>query len=66
MIYVGLAQGYCVAKNNKYAGWARPSSDGWVWEWDQSLIPKVRKAVNMINNKQSFKLLELPLQIRKR
>jgi hypothetical protein len=61
-VYLGLAQAYYLSAGGE-AGVGRPGSDGWVWEADPDLAPRIAEVVEILQNKRSPKFVSLPVRI---
>jgi len=62
VIYLGLAQGYCVSTDNRQAGIGRPGINGWQWEWRCELAGKIRKSIEYNNHSQIADFVHLPVK----
>ncbi|MCK5242584.1 DUF3450 family protein [bacterium] len=63
VIYLGLAQGYCVSVDNRQAGIGRPGINGWQWEWRSDLAVKVRKCIAYHEHRQIADFVLLPVKV---
>ena len=63
VIYLGLAQGFAVSKDNLKAGIGRPAKEGWIWDWRDNLAPEIRKAMDYYNHEKIADFVHLPLKI---
>jgi hypothetical protein len=61
-VYLGLGQAYYLSAGQE-AGIGRPSPDGWVWEPDPALAPRIREIVDILGNKASPKFVSVPVRI---
>lgn len=64
-LYVGLAQAYFLSTNGKMAGSGKPGAQGWVWTEDNSLKPKVKLAIDMLQSKAAADFISFPAQLPK-
>lgn len=65
VIYLGLAQGYCVSIDGRKAGLGRPGKNGWQWEWRSDLAEKVRKCLACHEHRQIADFVLLPIKLEK-
>lgn len=63
VVYVGLGQGYFVNSNGDIGGLGLPSGQGWTWNTDAAIGPKMRELVEVMKKAVAPKLVELPAQI---
>jgi hypothetical protein len=63
VVYVGLGQGYFVNSNGDIGGLGLPSAEGWKWNPDPAIAPKMRELVEVMKKAVAPKLVELPAQI---
>ncbi len=71
VIYLGLAQGYCVSKDGKYAGVGSPTEEGceslpergWKWRWHPKIAGKVREGIKFYKHEKVAEFVNLPLKI---
>jgi len=63
VVYVGLGQGYFVNSNGDIGGLGLPSADGWKWNPDPAIAPKMRELVEGMKKAVAPKLVELPADI---
>lgn len=63
VVYVGLGQGYFVNSNGDIGGLGLPSADGWKWNPDPAIAPKMRELVEVMKKAVAPKLVELPADI---
>ncbi|MBN1587616.1 MAG: DUF3450 family protein [Candidatus Omnitrophica bacterium] len=64
VFYLGTAIAYAVSPGDRWAALGSPSIEGWQWEWDASLAPVLRKAVNMRRSVDEAAFVRLPVQRR--
>ena len=64
VVYLGLAQAFCVSFDERDAGIGKPGVNGWHWQWDDSLVKKINKVIKIVNQKKAVEFLELPLFIK--
>ncbi len=65
-LYYGFAYAYFVDGTGEYAGYGYPSlddSEGWYWEADASLAPKVQNLVAVFDRSQEAVFVDLPAKI---
>jgi hypothetical protein len=63
VIYLGLAQGYCVSSDGKLAGVGVPGKDGWDWRWIPEIAPEVRKGIEFYRHERIADFVHLPVKI---
>ena len=63
VVYVGLGQGYFVNSKGDIGGLGLPSDQGWTWNIDTAIGPKMRELVEVMKKTVAPKLVELPAQI---
>jgi hypothetical protein len=63
VVYVGLAQGYCVSSDGKRAGVGRPAEKGWDWRWIPEIAPEVRKGIEFYRHEKIADFVHLPLKV---
>ncbi len=63
-IYFGLGGAFYIDQANEHAGIGVPGTDGWEWSSDNSLIPSVRKFVDIYRGTQQASYVELPVSIK--
>jgi hypothetical protein len=63
VIYLGLAQGYCVSSDGKLAGIGRPAKEGWVWRWRPAIASEVQKGIEYYKHERIADFVHLPLKV---
>ena len=63
VIYLGLAQGYCVSSDGKVAAVGRPTKDGWDWRWVPEIAPEVREGIEFFRHERIADFVHLPLKV---
>ncbi len=61
VVYIGLARGFAVSGDGRWAAIGTPADDGWTWTPRPELAPHIRKAVNVAGNTAPAALVDLPL-----
>jgi TolA-binding protein len=64
VVYLGLAEAFCVSSDGRNAGFGKPGIDGWKWQWNNSLAKEISKAVRIVKQKKPAEFLSLPLLIK--
>jgi hypothetical protein len=62
-MYVGYAAGYSCNNNGDVAFVGRPSSNGWEWEQDNSIAPKVADSISILKNEKVAAFIEMPVSV---
>ena len=65
VIYLGLAQGYCVSSDGKLAGIGRPTKNGSGWSWHPEIAKEVRRGINFYKHEKIADFVILPLRVAK-
>jgi len=65
VLYIGLAQGYCVSQNSRYAGIGRPELTGWEWEWRPELATRIKQSIELYSREKIAAFITLPLRVQK-
>ena len=60
-LFLGLSAAYAVSADGARAVQGRPGPDGWVWEWDDSLAPAVRRCLDCYRREAPAELVTLPV-----
>jgi hypothetical protein len=63
-LYLGLAQGYFVGEEGRFAGVTMPSEAGWLEEVRPELGARIQRAIAMYRNQQPAAFIPLPFQAR--
>ena len=63
VIYLGLAQAYCVSGDDNFAGAGFPSEDTWSWKWFPDIAQDVRKAVQVYKQEKMAEYIALPFSL---
>jgi hypothetical protein len=63
-IYFGLGAAYYVDQANLHAGIGELGPDGWEWRDDDTLVPLVRKFVNIYRGLEQATYVEVPVSVR--
>ena len=61
--YVGLARGFAVSSDNRWAAVGTPSDKGWVWNTRTDIAREIRKAISIHQHEQEAGILTLPMKI---
>jgi len=61
VVYIGLARGFAVSGDDRWAAVGTPSGSGWKWSARPELATTVRKAVDVAGNTVPAALVDLPL-----
>jgi len=61
VVYIGLARGFAVSGDDRWAAIGTPSDSGWEWSARPELAPAIRKAANVAGNTVPAALVDLPL-----
>ncbi len=64
VLYIGLARAFAVAPGNDWAAIGTPSAGGWQWTPATENAAAIRKAIDVLNRRQTAQLVTLPMQIR--
>jgi hypothetical protein len=62
-LYLGLARGYFVGEEGRFAGVTVPTESGWEVTLRPELGPSIRRAIAMYRNQQPAALVGLPFEI---
>ena len=63
-MYLGLAQGYYVDPNAKYAAVGRPGPGGWEWEPNNAIAKEISRSIAMFEKTETpAEFIELPVSI---
>jgi len=63
-LYLGAAQAWFASADGSYAGFGMPASDGWQWQFDNSVdAEQVLQAIAMAEKKAEARLITLPLHL---
>jgi hypothetical protein len=63
VLYLGLARAFAVSTSNDWAGVGVPTPDGWRWSARPELIPTIRSAIEMAQQRLSADFLYLPFSL---
>ena len=63
ILYLGLAGGFAVSRDNRWAARGTPTIDGWRWEAEPAIAGDVRRAIAVFNHEQEATLVPLPLRV---
>jgi hypothetical protein len=63
-LYLGLAQGYFVGEQGRFAGVTTPSDAGWLEEVRPELGVRIQRAIAMYRNQQPAAFIQMPFQTR--
>jgi hypothetical protein len=63
-LYLGLAQGYFVGEQGRFAGVTTPSEEGWVEVVQPELGARIQRAIAIYRNQQPAAFVPLPFQAR--
>jgi len=66
VLYVGLARGFAVSADSKWAAVGVPCSEGWAWEARPGIAEEVRDAIDVLNRQKSARLVALPMKVSRR
>ena len=61
-LYLGLARGFAVSADNRWAAVGEPGPDGWSWSERPDLAPSARAAIQMVRREEVAGLVPLPLR----
>jgi hypothetical protein len=61
VLYVGLARGFAVSGDDRWAAVGTPANNGWTWSERPELAPTLRRAVCIAGNTAPAALVDLPL-----
>lgn len=61
VLYLGMTRAYFVDASGRHGGFGFPSSEGWIWEEDDSIAPEVRRAIAMKDNEVAPGFVRLPI-----
>ena len=64
VVYLGLGQAYFVNQNNTIAGTGLPGPEGWVWSLNNDLAPKIRKVIDIYENRRPAEFVSVPVEIK--
>jgi uncharacterized protein DUF3450 len=65
VLYLGLAQGYCVSQDGKYAGIGTLEMSGWVWQWRPELAARIKKCLDLHAREKIAEFVPLPVRLKK-
>ena len=60
VLYLGLSRAWFVDAAGTFSGYGRPTPGGWVWTEDSGIASRVRKAIEMADNRVPPEFLSLP------
>lgn len=63
VLYAGLARGFAVATDDRWAAVGTPTDLGWAWQARPEIAPSVREAVEVLNRQRMARLVDLPIQV---
>lgn len=63
MVYFGLAAAYGTNESGEVAFVGRPGSDGWEFVQDDSIAPRVRQLVDVLNGDRDATFTQLPILV---
>ena len=63
-IYFGLGAAYYVDKADEHAGVGIIGANGWEWQDDDNLVPKVRQFLNIYKGTQQAEYVEMPVSLK--
>ena len=64
VVYLGLGQAYFVDQNNTIAGTGLPGLEGWVWSLNNDLATKIRKVIDIYENRRPAEFVSVPVEIK--
>ena len=59
VLYLGLSRAWFVDAAGTFSGYGRPTPGGWVWTEDSGIASRVRKAIEMADNRVPPEFLSL-------
>jgi FtsZ-binding cell division protein ZapB len=62
-LYIGFARAYYCTNSGDIAGVGSPSADGWTWEPDNALAPRVADAIAVLKNEKVAEFIPLPVSV---
>lgn len=65
VLYLGLAQGFCVSQDGKYAGIGTLEVIGWEWQWRPELAVRIQQCLNLQAREKIAEFVPLPVRIKK-
>lgn len=63
-VYFGLGGAFYVDQANENAGIGVPGDNGWEWSSDKTLIPSIRKFVDIYRGTQQASYVDLPVSVK--
>lgn len=63
VLYVGLARAFAVSQGNDWAAVGTPSDAGWSWTPSVGDALAVRRAIDVLNRRETAQMVALPLQV---
>lgn len=63
VLYAGLARGFAVATDDRWAAVGTPTNQGWAWQARPGIARNVREAVEVLNRQRTARLVDLPIQV---
>lgn len=63
-VYFGLGGAFYIDQTNEHAGMGVPGEAGWEWSSDNSLIPSIRKFVDIYRGTQQASYVNLPVIVK--
>ncbi len=63
-IYLGLGQAYFADANGTIAGTGIPGTDGWAWEAKPELAEKIRRVIDIYENRRPAEFVPVPVSIK--
>ncbi|MBN1595764.1 DUF3450 family protein [candidate division FCPU426 bacterium] len=65
VLFIGLAQGYCLSQDGRQAGIGWPDVSGWKWEWRPSLAARIRSGLILHAQEKVAEFIALPVRVQK-
>lgn len=62
VLYLGLARGFAVSPDLQWAAVGIPTAKGWTWSSRPVLAQAVQMAIDVVNQKETARLVNLPLK----
>lgn len=63
-IYLGLGQAYFADEKGAIAGTGVPGTDGWTWEAKPELAEKIRRVIDIYENRRPAEFVPVPVNIK--
>ncbi|MCF7855265.1 MAG: DUF3450 domain-containing protein [Candidatus Pacebacteria bacterium] len=64
ILYLGVATGFAVSRDNILAAHGHPTQSGWTWSWQPELAMRIRRALDAYEKEGRAELVDLPLKIK--